>query len=82
MALQPFIGTLATFSVCKSYTYSVGLLGRGDQPVARPLPTHTTAQTQNKRKHTSRETLTHDPSVCASENTSSLTPRGHCDRQK
>jgi hypothetical protein len=25
----------------------------GDQPVARPLPTHRTTQTQNKRKQTS-----------------------------
>jgi hypothetical protein len=33
------------------YTQSVGLLGRGDQPVARPLPTHRTTQTQNKRTH-------------------------------
>jgi hypothetical protein len=24
----------------------------GDQPVARPLPTHRTTQTQNKRTHT------------------------------
>jgi hypothetical protein len=31
------------------YTQSVGLLGGGDQPVARPQPTHRTIQTQNKR---------------------------------
>jgi hypothetical protein len=36
------------------YAQSVGLLGRGDQSVATPLPTHTTTQTQNNahRLHT------------------------------
>jgi hypothetical protein len=34
------------------YTHSVGLLGRGDQPVARLLPTHRTTQAQNKRTQT------------------------------
>jgi hypothetical protein len=47
---------------------------RSDQPVARPLPTHRTTQTQNKRPHKHPMPLsgirTHDPSVRAS----------HCDR--
>jgi hypothetical protein len=48
-----------------------------DQPVARPLPTHRTAQTQNKRIHTPN---IHDPSVRVSEDSSCLSPRGYCDR--
>jgi hypothetical protein len=43
---------LAAYSVIHSYTQSVTLLGRGDQPVARPLPTHMTTQTQNKHTQT------------------------------
>jgi hypothetical protein len=46
-----------------------------DQPAARPLPTHRTTQTQNKRIHTSNihalsGIRTHDPSVRASEDMS------------
>jgi hypothetical protein len=48
MALQ-----LESFSFPCSFKQSVGLLGRGCQPVARPLPADRTAQTQNKRKQTS-----------------------------
>jgi hypothetical protein len=49
----------------------------GDQPVTRPLPT------QTQYKHTDIHTLcrirTHDPSVRASEDSTCLRPRGHCD---
>jgi hypothetical protein len=50
----------------------------GDQPVGTPLPTHRTAQTQNKRTHThdSSGIGTHDPSVWAGEDSSCL----HYDR--
>jgi hypothetical protein len=56
-----------------------------DQPVARPLPKHTTKQTQNKRIHTpnihaSSRNRAHDPSGRASEDSSCLRPRGYCDR--
>jgi hypothetical protein len=37
------------FSFVIFFTQSVGLLGRVIQPVARPLPAHRAAQTQNKR---------------------------------
>jgi hypothetical protein len=51
MALQPFVGTWPLFSFLILYT-----VGRtpwtGDQHFARPLPTHRTTQTQNKRKQT------------------------------
>jgi hypothetical protein len=47
MALQPFVGPWPLFSFLILYT-----VGRtpwaGDQPVVRPLPTHRTAQTQNR----------------------------------
>jgi hypothetical protein len=39
MALQPFLGPWTLFQ----FPWT------GDQPVARPLPTHRTTQTQNKR---------------------------------
>jgi hypothetical protein len=35
----------------------------GDQPVARPLPTHTTAQTQNKRTQTSMPLVGFEPTI-------------------
>jgi hypothetical protein len=51
----------------------------GDQPVARPLLTHRTTQTQNKRTQTSMPhwDRTHDPSVRADEDGSCLRSRGH-----
>jgi hypothetical protein len=54
----------------------------GDQPVARPLPTHRTTQTQNKRTdiHASGGIRTHDPSVRAGEDSTCLRPRDHCYR--
>jgi hypothetical protein len=35
----------------------------GDQPVARPLPTHRTAQTQNKRTQTSIPRVGFEPKI-------------------
>jgi hypothetical protein len=52
MTLQPVVGPWPHFPFTNLYT-----VGRtpsmGDQPVARPLPTHRTAQIQNKHIHTS-----------------------------
>jgi hypothetical protein len=40
----------------------------GDQPIARPLPTHRTTQTQNKRKHqTFMPEAGFEPTITASE---------------
>jgi hypothetical protein len=51
MAVLPFYWALAAFSVPLSYTESTGLLD-GDQPVARPLPTHRKHKNRvNSRKH-------------------------------
>jgi hypothetical protein len=83
MALQPFVGPWPLFSFFTQYTVG-GIPWTGDQPVARPLPTHRTIQTQNKRHNTDIHALslvpTHVPSVRASEDSSGLRPRGHCDR--
>jgi hypothetical protein len=81
MALQS-LWTLDAFQFLNLYT-----VGRtpwtGDQPVARPLPTHRT-QTENKGRQIYIHALsgigTHDPSVRAGEDGSCLRPRGHCDR--
>jgi hypothetical protein len=35
----------------------------GDQPVARPLPTHRTTQTQNKRTQTSMLRVGFEPTI-------------------
>jgi hypothetical protein len=52
MALHPFLGPWSLFQFLDFYT-----VGRtpwtGDQPVARQIPAHRTAQTQNKRTQTS-----------------------------
>jgi hypothetical protein len=84
MALLPSVGPWPLFSFLILCTG-----GRtpwtGNQPVARPLATHRTTQRQNKRTkyrhiHASSGIRTHDYSVRASEDSSCLRPRGHCDR--
>jgi hypothetical protein len=72
MALQP-LWTLANFRFLNVYTF--GKTPRTvEQPVARPLPTHRTTQTQSKR------TRTHDPSVRTAGNGSCHRLLGHCGR--
>jgi hypothetical protein len=73
---------VAIFSFLTLYT-----VGRtpwtGDQSVGRPLPTHRTTQTQNKRTqniHALSGFRTHDPRFRMSEDSSCLRPHGHCDR--
>jgi hypothetical protein len=80
IALQPFVGSWHLIQFCNLF-YTVGRTPwTGDQPVARPLPTYRTTQTQNKGIHTNIHALsgfwTHDPSVRASEDSSCLRPRG------
>jgi hypothetical protein len=62
MALQPLWTLAAFFQSLNLYT-----VGRtpwtGDQPVARPLPTHTTKQTQNKRIQTSMPAVGFEPTI-------------------
>jgi hypothetical protein len=54
---------LAAFSVSWSF-YTVGrTTWTGVQPVARPLPTHRTTQTQNKRTQTSMPRVGFEPTI-------------------
>jgi hypothetical protein len=62
--LQP-LWALAAFFTSIIYTQSVGLVGR--VIVARPLPTHRTTQTQNKRKQTSMPRVGFEPTIPAFE---------------
>jgi hypothetical protein len=61
MALQP-LWTLADFQFLNPYT-----VGRtpwsGDQPFSRPLPTHRTTQTYNKRTRTSMHRVGFEPTI-------------------
>jgi hypothetical protein len=72
---------LAAFSVSWSSTLSVELLGRGISPSqGRYLYTAQHKHRTNTDIHASIGFRTHDPSVRASEDSSCLRQRGHCDR--
>jgi hypothetical protein len=62
MILQPFVGPWPLFQSLTLHT-----VGRtpwtGDQPPARPLPTHRTTQTQNKRTQTSMSRVGLEPTI-------------------
>jgi hypothetical protein len=62
MVLQPSVGPWPLFQFLDFYT-----VGRtswtGDHPVARPLHTHRTAQTQNKRTQTSMSQVGFEPTI-------------------
>jgi hypothetical protein len=59
---RPLLGPGRFFSFIIMYT--VGrTLWTGDQPVARPLPTHRTTQTQNKRTQTSMSGVGFQPTA-------------------
>jgi hypothetical protein len=73
MALQSFVAPWQLFQ-CLNPIH-VRAPWTGNQPVTRPLPTHRTTQTHNKRA-----IWTHYPSVRASEDSSRLKPCSHCDR--
>jgi hypothetical protein len=66
MALQPFVFLGRFFGFLILYT-----VGRTpwmkDQPVAMPLPTHRTTQTQNKRTQTSMPCVEFEPTIPAFE---------------
>jgi hypothetical protein len=51
----------------------------GNQPVARPLPAHRTAETHNKRKQIPMPQMGFEPTIPVFEH-AKIRPRGHCDR--
>jgi hypothetical protein len=66
MALQPLLDVGRFFNFLTFYT--VGMTPwTGDQPVARSLPTHRTAQTQNKCTHTFMPRVDFEPTIPALE---------------
>jgi hypothetical protein len=84
MAVQSFLLDLGRF-FSFLILYTVGRTPwTGDQPVARPLPTHRTTQIEQTHRdiHAFSGIRNHDPSVRASEESSCLRKRGHCDRPK
>jgi hypothetical protein len=71
------------FSSVIFFIQSVGLLGRVINP-SQGRYLHRTTQAQNKRTqgiHALSRIRTHDPTARASEYSSCLRPRGHCDQQ-
>jgi hypothetical protein len=83
VALQPFVGPWPRLRFVTMYKDSM-TAWMGDQPVVRPLPTHRTAQTQQKRAHTYMPQVGFEPatpSVRAGEECiSCLRPHGHRDQ--
>jgi hypothetical protein len=59
MALQPFVGPWTLFYFLDFYTVFID----GDQPMASPLPAHSTTQTQNKRTQTSIPQMGFEPTI-------------------
>jgi hypothetical protein len=53
MALQPFVGTWPLLQFRNLFYTDGRTPWTSDQPVARPLPSHRTTQTENKRRDTS-----------------------------
>jgi hypothetical protein len=81
--LQPVVGPWPLLQFLGHFTQSVGLLGRGISPLqGRYL--HTEQHKHRVKAHTDIHAWSgiraHDPSDRASEDSSCLRPRGHCDR--
>jgi hypothetical protein len=67
VVLQPFVGPWPLLQFRKLF-YVVGRTPwTSDQPVARPLPTHRTTQTQNKCTQTSMPWVGFEPTIPMSE---------------
>jgi hypothetical protein len=73
MALRFYVGPWPLFQFLNLHTV-VRTPWMGDPPVARPLPTHRTTQTQTDSLVPSG-IRTHDPSLRVSEDSSCLGPR-------
>jgi hypothetical protein len=83
---SPLLSLGRSFTFLIIYAYTAGRSPwTGDQPVARPLPTHRTTHKKNSDNtdiYALSGIRTNDPSVQAREDSSCLRPRGHCDRLK
>jgi hypothetical protein len=66
MALQPFVGPWPLLQFHNLFYTDGRTPWTSDQPVARPLPTHRTTQTQNKRTWTSMPWVGFEPTILAS----------------
>jgi hypothetical protein len=75
MALQPFVGPWLLLQLLNLFYTGGRTPWTSDQPVSRPLPTHSTTHTHTDI-HALSGIRTHDPSVRASEDSSCLRPRG------
>jgi hypothetical protein len=75
---SPLLGLCRFFSFLILYTVG-STPWTGDQPDARPLPTHR-INAHNTDIHTLSGIQTHDANVRAGKDSSCLRPRGHCDR--
>jgi hypothetical protein len=63
MILQPFLGPCSLLQF-RNLFYTVGRTPwMGDQPIARPLPTHRATQTRNKRTETSMTQRRFEPTI-------------------
>jgi hypothetical protein len=60
MALQPYVGPWSLFQFLNLYTVGRTPWTR-DEPVARPLTTHRTTKTQNKRTQTNMPRVGFEP---------------------
>jgi hypothetical protein len=78
MFLQPFVAPWPLLQFRNLFYTDGRTPWTSDQPVARPLPTRRTTQTQNKRTH-KHPCLEWD--LNAWTQISSLRPRHHCDRR-
>jgi hypothetical protein len=74
MTLQPFVGPSPLLQFRNLFCTDSRTPWMGDQPVAKPLPTH-------RDIHAFNGIRTHYPSFRESEASSYLRPRGHCDRR-
>jgi hypothetical protein len=63
MALEPFVGPWPLFQFLDLFYTVDRTPWTGDQPIARPLPAHRTAQTQNRRKRISMLQIGFEPTL-------------------